>query len=85
MTTPAKELMKQALALPPGERIELAEVLLSSVDGFASPEIEAAWREEIERRVKDFEEGRTKSVPAEEVHRKALAVVQEVARSSSGR
>ncbi|MES1194819.1 MAG: addiction module protein, partial [Opitutus sp.] len=63
MTTLAKELTKQALALPPGERIELAETLLTSVDGFASPEIEAAWREETDRRVKEIETGQAKLIP----------------------
>ncbi len=85
MTTQAKELTKQALALKPEERIELAETLLTSVDGFASPEIEAAWQEEIERRVKEIEMGQAKLIPAEEVHRKARAVVHAATRLSSGR
>jgi putative addiction module component (TIGR02574 family) len=78
MTTQARELTKQALALKPEERIELAETLLTSVDGFASPEIEAAWREEIERRVNDFEEGRTQGVPAEQVFAKVRALLDEI-------
>ena len=78
MTTQAKELTTQALALKPEERIELAEILLTSMDGFASPEIEAAWREEIERRVRDFEEGRDKGVPAAEVFANARALLDEI-------
>lgn len=85
MTTQAKALTKQALALKPEERIELAETLLTSVDGFASPEIEAAWMEEVERRVKEIETGQAKLIPAEEVHRKARAVVHEARRLSSRR
>ena len=85
MTTPAKELTKQALSLTPEERIELAETLLTSVDGFASPEIGAAWREEIGRRVDEIEMGQAKLIPAEEVHRKARALVHEPRRLSSSR
>ena len=85
VTTQAKALTKQALALKPEERIALAETLLTSVDGFASPEIEMAWMEEVERRVKEIETGQAKLIPAEEVHRKARAVVHEAARLSSRR
>ena len=82
VTTQAKALTKQALALKPEERIALAKTLLTSVDGFTSPEIEAVWREEIERRVKEIETGQAKLIPAEEVHRKARASVHEAARLS---
>jgi putative addiction module component (TIGR02574 family) len=85
MTTQAKELTKQALSLTPEERIELAETLLTSVDGFASPEIEATWREEVARRVDEIEKGQAKLIPAEEVHRKARAVVHGARRLSSSR
>ena len=78
MTTQAKVLTKQALALKPEERVELAETLLASVEGFASPEIEAAWREEIERRIKDFEEGREQGIPSEVVFAKARALLDEI-------
>jgi putative addiction module component (TIGR02574 family) len=82
VTTQAKQLTKQALALKPEERIELAEILLTSVDGFASAEIEAAWTEEVGRRVKEIETGQAKLIPAEEVHRKARALVHEARRLS---
>ena len=39
VTTQAKALTKQALALKPEERIALAETLLTSVDRFASEEV----------------------------------------------
>ena len=85
MTTQAKELTRQALALKPEERIELAETLLTSVDGFASPEIEAVWMEEIAKRMEEVEKGQAKLIPAEEVHRKARAMVHEIHRLSSRR
>ena len=82
MTTAAKDLTARALALKPEERVELAEALLASVGDFASPEIEAAWREKIRHRVEEIETGHAKLVPAMEVHRKALAVVHEAHRLS---
>jgi putative addiction module component (TIGR02574 family) len=85
MTTQAKELTKQALALTPEERVELAETLLTSVDGFATPEIEAAWLKEVERRVEEIEMGQATLIPAEEVHRKVRAMVHEARRLSSSR
>lgn len=78
MTTQVKELTKQALALKPAERVELAETLMASVEGFATPEIAAAWDEEIERRIKNFEEGRTQGVPSAEVFSKVRALLDEI-------
>lgn len=75
MTTRARVLTKQAPALKPEEQIELAETLPTSVDGCASPEIEAAWMEEVERRVNEIETGQAKLIQVDEVHRKARAVV----------
>jgi putative addiction module component (TIGR02574 family) len=60
------ELSRKARALPPEERIRLAEELLSSVQD-SDEEIEAAWAEEIERRLEEVENGTAKLIPAEEV------------------
>ena len=76
MTASAKELKKQALALAPADRVELAESLLAGVDDFISPDLEAAWRKEVAGRVDEIESGRAKLVPAEEVHRRARAMME---------
>lgn len=60
------ELSRKARTLPPEERIRLAEELLSSVHE-SDEEIEAAWAEEIERRLEEVESGTAKLIPAEEV------------------
>lgn len=60
------ELSRKARALPPEERLRLAEELLSSVQD-SDEEIEAAWAEEIERRLEEVENGTAKLIPAEEV------------------
>jgi putative addiction module component (TIGR02574 family) len=69
MTQDATELLKRALALSEDERAELAGSLLESLDG--APEdpaaVEAAWNEEIARRIEDLDSGKAKTVPWGEV------------------
>jgi putative addiction module component (TIGR02574 family) len=82
MTASAKELKKQALALAPADRVVLAETLLASVDEFILPEIEKAWQKEVSGRVDEIKLGRTKLIPAEEVHRRVRAALNEAHRLS---
>ena len=69
MTQDASELLKRALALPPEERAELAGSLLESLDAADDDPraVEAAWSEEIARRIEDLDSGKAKTVPWEEV------------------
>lgn len=62
------QLVEQALALPPEDRAFLADTLEQSLthDGFATPEIAAAWAEEIERRIAAFDRGEVSAVPTDE-------------------
>lgn len=66
MSSLIDELSRKARALPPEERIRLAEELLSSVQE-SDEEIEAAWAEEIGRRLEEVENGTARLIPAEEV------------------
>ena len=66
MSSLIDELSRKARALPPEQRIRLAEELLSSVQD-SDEEVEAAWAEEIERRLEEVENGTAKLIPAEEV------------------
>ena len=66
MSSLIDEISRKARALPPEERIRLAEELLSSVQD-SDEEIEAAWAEEIKRRLEEVENGTAKLIPAEEV------------------
>jgi putative addiction module component (TIGR02574 family) len=66
MSSLVDELSRKARALPPEERIRLAEELLSSVQD-SDEQIEAAWAQEIERRLEEVENGTAKLIPAEEV------------------
>lgn len=72
MTHDATELLKRALALNAEERAELAGSLLESLDGVHDdPEaVEAAWNQEIARRIADLDSGKAKTIPWEEVRRR---------------
>jgi putative addiction module component (TIGR02574 family) len=60
------ELSRKARALPPEERVRLAEELLATVQE-VDPEVEAAWDEEIRRRIEEIDSGKAKLILAEEV------------------
>jgi putative addiction module component (TIGR02574 family) len=66
MTTLVEELSKRALELPPEERVRLAEKLLATVHEIDA-EVEAAWDQEIQRRLEEIDSGTAKLIPAEEV------------------
>ena len=51
----------EALKLTAGERAAFAQMLLASLD--EDDEIDAAWAEEIERRVADIESGVVQLIP----------------------
>ena len=52
MNAHAKDLLRDAMALPVDERAELAEELLASIDGDGESKIEAAWGAELEQRAR---------------------------------
>jgi len=65
------ELSAQAQALPPEQRARLAEELLASLDP-RDAEVEAAWDEELRRRIDEVERGTVQLIPAD----KAFAQVR---------
>lgn len=66
MTTLVDELSQKAMELPPEERVRLAERLLATVHD-VDAEVEAAWDQEIQRRLAEIDSGTAKLIPAEEV------------------
>jgi putative addiction module component (TIGR02574 family) len=73
MTDQAQEILQKALALSEKERASIAGSLLESLDGPADENVEAAWDEEIARRIADFDSGKSGSVPWEEVQARISA------------
>ncbi len=80
-----RALEKQVMDLPPRSRIRIAEKIIESVDDFTSKQIEAAWSEEIQRRVNDIESGNVKGIPAAQAMAKARRALNEARKISSSR
>ena len=70
MPDPA-EVLKDALSLDVHDRAALAQRLLASLDELSEEEAERLWAEEAQRRREDHHAGRARSVPAEEVAKRA--------------
>jgi putative addiction module component (TIGR02574 family) len=70
MTPQVSELLQKALTLSIQERGLLIDRLVESLDDEPAEEgVEAAWGEEIKRRVEDIRSGRVKTIPGEQVLR----------------
>lgn len=69
MAADPAHVLQLALELTPEQRAELANALWESLGDDqpdSSTEVEAAWRAEIEWRLKEFHEGRMKTIPWDE-------------------
>ena len=76
MTEQAMTVLKAAMDLPPEDREEVAERLLDSV--CEDQPLSAAWAAEIDRRMKEIDEGKAELIPAEQV----FAEVREMLRKN---
>ncbi len=76
MTQEAAELLKKALALPVSERADLAGSLIESLDDTQDEAVEAAWDEEVARRMADIDSGAVKPVSLEEARRCLLSALE---------
>ena len=65
-----EEILRAALALPPDERAMLADRLLVSLDPPNQKQIDAAWAEEIERRIREIDDGKVETIDGELVMQK---------------
>lgn len=70
MTKGAKAVLADALRLDSATRAELAAEILASLDGPADPDAEAAWNDEIDRRIEAIEAGTLRLEPWEQVRRR---------------
>ena len=67
MTDRTTELLQKALTLSEEERADLACSLLDSLDTSVDEGVEAAWDEEISRRIDKLDSGKAKTISWEEV------------------
>jgi len=63
MTQQASELLQKALSLSEEERTELAGSLIESLDATVDEAAEAAWNQEIARRIEDLDSGKSEDRP----------------------
>ena len=73
MASIPKELYESAMSLNDQDRAELVGMLLESLDIEQEPGVEAAWVEEIERRVTELDSGEVESIPWSEVRSRVFA------------
>ncbi|HQU90686.1 MAG TPA: addiction module protein [Pyrinomonadaceae bacterium] len=66
MTTQTAEIMDVVDSLPIDMKLELIDHLLESISP-SRKEIDEAWKEEVERRIDEVENGEVKLIPGEEV------------------
>ena len=71
MPATLEQVTKEAMDLPPRQKLALAEFLLESAESQADPDAEAAWDSEIRDRIRAIDEGRVAGVPYEDVMRSA--------------
>jgi putative addiction module component (TIGR02574 family) len=69
MTKGAQAVLADALRLDSAARAELVAEILASLDGPADPDAEAAWNDEIDRRIEAIEAGTIRLEPWEQVKR----------------
>jgi putative addiction module component (TIGR02574 family) len=70
------EILRTALSLDVRDRARLAERLLASLDTLTEEEAERLWADEAERRLAEYRAGRLRTVPADEVARKAQSLMR---------
>lgn len=67
MTAIAQQVLADAIHLPPMERAELVERILSSFDFPFRGEIDSLWAKESEDRIAAYDRGEIRSIPARQV------------------
>jgi len=76
MSSAAKEILESALKLEPNERERLAEALWQSLGNQAA--VEAAWADEIQRRITAADSGQSDPQPWDEARDELLAELKQI-------
>lgn len=69
------QIVEETSHLPADVVAELVDRILLARHGGIDPDVEAAWKTEIDRRVKEIEEGKVEGIPLEE----SLARIRKIA------
>jgi putative addiction module component (TIGR02574 family) len=70
MSRQGKQILAEALNLPPIERAEMVEELLSSFEFPSRKTIDELWAQEAESRIDAYERGEITAIPAKKVFEK---------------
>lgn len=73
----AQEPLNKALALPAKERADLAGSLIESLDQTVDENAEAAWQEEILRRLEEVQSGKAKTTSWDDVRQKGRSLLRD--------
>ena len=73
MSKKAEKIVSEALELPTAVRAFLAEKLIESLDIESVDELSPEWKEEIEKRCREIDEGSVQLLDAEAVFSKAYS------------
>jgi putative addiction module component (TIGR02574 family) len=77
MSSEARKILEQALALPSEERAALLEALGESLEP-GDDTLSAEWKAEIESRIAAVERGESKLIPGDEVEARILRSLSQV-------
>ena len=77
MARDLRDILREVAALPERDRATLAGLLIESLDPEPDPEVEAAWSEEIRRRLAELDAGTVKTIPWEDVRKELFARLNE--------
>lgn len=77
MEPTAKSILKEALTLSETDRADVAGALLQSLEPVEEADIDAAWREEVARRVAAADAGEVETIPWETIRGRLLARLHE--------
>ena len=80
MSPKAEQLLKQAMQLPPADRVDLGAVLANSAADEPSADIGPGWAEEIERRIHEIDDGKAHMISGEEFLKRMKSRLQERSR-----
>jgi putative addiction module component (TIGR02574 family) len=69
MSATLADISEQALKLPQNEQLKLARTLLESSEATGDVDVDAAWEQEIERRIQMIDAGLAKGRPFADVLR----------------
>lgn len=67
MPVPNEKILNEVLSLPNNMRADLVDLLLESLNLPTQNNIDKLWAKEAEKRIKDIDLGKIKTIPGEQV------------------